>query len=173
MVKVGEVKALNHVEDNNWCGIIHNTFSEYKTIKQRCLILIQNLYIYIYIYNHNTRAFGISTLFANFCKKKKDYLQCAHRICCSKYGTDCWELKKKKLSPLEWRTDKAIHKPLVQRHYYQDNHPSQRFQCPTFKELRYTCFKHHHILYTWSSFQRQTKWDVKVRTYLELWQCVK
>ena len=43
MVKVGEVKALNGVEDNNWCGIIHNTFSEYKTVKQRCLILIQHL----------------------------------------------------------------------------------------------------------------------------------
>ena len=43
MVKVGEVKALNRVEDNNWCGVIHNTFSEYKTVKQRCLVLIQNL----------------------------------------------------------------------------------------------------------------------------------
>jgi len=44
MVKVGEVKTLNSIEEHNRCGIIHNALSKYKTVKQRCLILIENLY---------------------------------------------------------------------------------------------------------------------------------
>ena len=96
MVKVCEVKALNGVEDDNWCGIIHNTFSEYKTVKQRCLILIQHLY-------HNTQE--AQELLVHFVYEfvstiinpnKTHYLQCAHRICCRKYGTNCWESKHQK-----------------------------------------------------------------------------
>ena len=44
MVKVGEVKALDRIEEHNWRGIIHNALSKYKTVKQRRLILIENLY---------------------------------------------------------------------------------------------------------------------------------
>lgn len=44
MIKAGEVKALNCIEKHNWCGIIYNALSKYETVKQRCLILIENLF---------------------------------------------------------------------------------------------------------------------------------
>lgn len=85
-VDIGQIKALNSIEEHHWSGIINDSFPEDETVQQWCLVLIKHLY--------KSASFKLKPNFGHrqllIYKKRHledfaSYLQGTDRICRRKY----------------------------------------------------------------------------------------